>query len=46
MIETMLRQAIAKDPIGAALAALAAGVVLESVPELGHLMRRFLGDRP
>ena len=45
MVETVLRQAIAKDPLGSALAALAAGVVLESVPELGHLVRRFLGER-
>ena len=46
LLETMLRQAIAKDPLGSVLGALAAGVVLESVPELGHLVRRFLGERP
>lgn len=45
IVETVLRQAIAKDPLGSVLAALAAGVVLESVPELGHLVRRFLGER-
>lgn len=46
LLETMVSQAIAKDPLGSVLGALAAGVVLESVPELAHLVRRALGQRP
>jgi hypothetical protein len=44
-IEAVLGRAISKDPLGLVIGAVAAGIVMESVPEIGGLLRRLIGDR-
>jgi hypothetical protein len=45
-LEMVVRQTVGRDPIGTAVAALAAGLVVASVPELSRLLQRLLGNRP
>lgn len=45
-LEMVVRQTVGRDPIGAAVAALAAGLIVASVPELSRLVQRLLGNRP
>jgi hypothetical protein len=44
-LEMIVRQTVVRDPIGAAVAALAAGLVLSSIPELSRLAQRLIGQR-
>lgn len=44
-IESVLTKAVAKDPLGLVIGAVAAGIVMESFPEVGNLLRRLIGDR-
>jgi hypothetical protein len=39
-LDMLLRRAVGQDPIGAAVAALAAGILIESIPQLNALVRR------
>jgi hypothetical protein len=43
--DTVIRQTVVQDPLGAAVAAVAAGLVLASAPEVGRLLHRLLGNR-
>jgi hypothetical protein len=45
-VEAIIRQTVLRDPIGSAVAALAAGLVIASVPELSRLLQRLIGNRP
>jgi hypothetical protein len=45
-IEAVLTKAVSKDPLGLVMGAVAAGIVMESFPEVGNLLRRLMGDRP
>lgn len=40
--EAALKEAVAKDPLGAAIGALAVGLIIESSPELGRLLNRVM----
>ncbi|MGE5539462.1 MAG: hypothetical protein ACM30I_12660 [Gemmatimonas sp.] len=45
--DALVRGAATQDPVGMALAALAAGILIESVPQIGALVRRLGGrERP
>lgn len=44
-LETAVRETVVKDPLGAAIAALAAGLIVASVPEFSRLLHRVLGSR-
>jgi hypothetical protein len=44
-LETLLRRAVSHDPVGAAIAAVAAGILIESVPQLSALVRRVSGQQ-
>jgi membrane protease YdiL (CAAX protease family) len=45
-LEAIVRQTVMRDPVGSAVAALAAGLVIASVPELSRLVQRLIGNRP
>ena len=45
-LESVIRQTVLRDPIGSAVAALAAGLVIASVPELSRFLQRLIGNRP
>jgi hypothetical protein len=40
----LLKNAAGQDPVGMALAALAAGILIESIPQLSALVRRIGGQ--
>jgi drug/metabolite transporter (DMT)-like permease len=44
-LEMAVRQTVVKDPLGAAIGALAAGLIVSSVPELSRLLQRVLSSR-
>lgn len=44
-LEMVIRDTVGRDPIGTAVAALAAGLVVASVPELSRLLQRLIGSR-
>jgi hypothetical protein len=39
-LDAILRRAVSRDPVGAAVAAVAAGILIESIPQLSALVRR------
>jgi hypothetical protein len=39
-LDQLLRRAVSRDPVGTAVAALAAGILVESIPQLSALLRR------
>jgi hypothetical protein len=41
--DALLRRAVSQDPVGAAIAAVAAGILIESIPQLSALVRRVSG---
>lgn len=45
-LELIVRDTVGRDPIGTVVAALAAGLVVASVPELSRLLQRLMGNRP
>lgn len=45
-LELIVRDTVGRDPIGTVVAALAAGLVVASVPELSRLLQRLIGNRP
>lgn len=44
-LEMIVRQTVGRDPIGSAVAALAAGLIVASVPELSRLLNRLISHR-
>jgi hypothetical protein len=44
-LEMAVRETVVKDPLGAALGALAVGLVVASVPELSRFLHRMLSNR-
>jgi len=44
-LDTLLRRAVSRDPVGAAVAGLAAGILIESIPQLSALVRRVGGGQ-
>ena len=43
--DALLRRAVSQDPVGAAVAAIAAGILIESIPQLSALVRRLSGQQ-